>query len=118
MSFVPTSTVLPRALWRPAMFFFALAQILLAFAPLAEAKRMGDSAAHVEEAGTSLHHAHNEADCAACTARLLLSSAAPGTRDRSVIGTVSSTAPGATSRALTSAVTADSRSRAPPAQRA
>lgn len=73
MIFVPQSRVLPRVLWRPAMFFFAVAQLLLAFSPLLERKDP-DSRAHVEEAGTTLHHAHSDADCSACTARGLLAS--------------------------------------------
>ena len=59
------------------MFFIALAQIALAFAPLLEGRRGGDARAHVESAGTGIHHAHNEANCSACVARQLLSSSAP-----------------------------------------
>ena len=77
MTFVPHSRVLPRALWRPAMLFFALAQILLAFTPLLEAGLGPDARAHIEEAGTTLHHAHSDADCSACTARGLLASSDP-----------------------------------------
>ena len=75
MIFVPQSRILPRALWRPAIFFFAVAQFFLAFAPLMEGRFGADARAHVELAGTSTHHAHNDADCAACTARGLLASA-------------------------------------------
>lgn len=74
MMFVPTSRMLPRALWRPAIFFFAVAQLVLAFAPLMEGRFGPDARAHVEEAGTNIHHAHNDADCAACTARALMAS--------------------------------------------
>lgn len=73
MTFVPHSRLLPRVLWRPAMFFFAAAQILLAFTPLVEG-RGGSVGAHVENAGTTLHHGHNDADCIACVARALVSS--------------------------------------------
>lgn len=75
MTFVPHSRVLPRALWRPAIFFFAVAQIFLSFAPLIEGRQGPDARAHVEESGTTIHHAHNEAACAACAARGLLGSA-------------------------------------------
>lgn len=75
MTFVPQSRLLPRALWRPAIFFFAVAQIFLAFAPLLEGGQGPDARAHVEAAGVTLHHAHNDADCAACTARHLLAGA-------------------------------------------
>ena len=77
MTFVPQSRILPRSLWRPAILFFAIAQVLLAFSPILEGNQGKSSRAHVEEAGTTLHHAHNEADCAACAARGLLSSADP-----------------------------------------
>jgi len=59
------------------MFFLALAQMVLAFAPLIDGRRGGDSRAHVESAGTGLHYAHNEADCPACVARQLVSSSEP-----------------------------------------
>lgn len=72
MTFVPRSSILPRALWRPAMLVFAVAQVLLAFAPLAEGKA-ANLRAHVEEAGTTGHHAHDEANCVACVARAMLS---------------------------------------------
>lgn len=70
--------MLPRALWRPAIFFFAVAQFVLAFAPLMEGRFGPDARAHVEESGTNVHHAHNDADCAACTARDLMAGAQPG----------------------------------------
>ena len=80
MTFVPTSRMLPRALWRPAIFFFAVAQFVLAFAPLLEGRFGPDARAHTEAAGTNLHHAHNDADCAACTARGLMAGAEPGVK--------------------------------------
>ena len=118
MPFVPRSSTFKSALWRPAMFFFAVAQIMLAFAPLAEARRGSDSAAHVEDAGISLHHAHNEAECTACIARVLLATSAPAGRETLAITVVKASNPGATSNALTSVGIASSRSRAPPAVRA
>jgi len=93
------------------MFIFAIAQIMLAFAPFAEA---GDSRAHIEEAGTTLHHAHNEADCAACVARGLLSGAHPATDGVfAVVVPVANLLPTA-SAVLESAWLAHARSRAPP----
>ena len=77
MTFVPHSRILPRNLWRPAIFFFAVAQVLLSFAPLLEGRQGPDAQSHVEALGTTLHHAHNDADCAACAVRGLLSSADP-----------------------------------------
>jgi hypothetical protein len=62
------------------MFFFAVAQFVLAFAPLMEGRFGPDARAHAEEAGTNIHHAHNEADCAACTARDLMAAAEPGAK--------------------------------------
>jgi hypothetical protein len=44
------------------------AQLVVAFAPLAESRdRRMDS--QVEAGGAQTHHAHNEAECAACQAR-------------------------------------------------
>lgn len=72
--------MLPRALWRPAIFFFAVAQFVLAFAPLLEGRFGPDARAHTEAAGTNIHHAHNDADCAACTARDLMAAAEPAAK--------------------------------------
>lgn len=83
MTFVRTSKILPRALWRPAIFFFAVAQFVLAFAPLMEGRFGPDARAHAEEAGTNIHHAHSDAGCAACTARDLMAAAEPA--DKSVL---------------------------------
>lgn len=115
MTFVPHSRVLPRALWRPAIFFFAVAQIFLAFAPLIDGGQGPNASSHVEEAGTTLHHAHNDADCAACAARSLMASSEPGSE-----GTHDLLHLGASSIASTESVsvepvwTALTRSRAPP----
>ena len=54
------------------MVYIAIAHVLLAFAPLAEVG-VG-AAAHVEDAGTAIHHTHDEAGCSACVARVLLDS--------------------------------------------
>ncbi len=115
MTFVPQSSVLPRALWRPALVFFTLAQVLLAFAPLLEGRQGPDARAHLEEAGTTLHHAHNDADCAACIARGLLASADP---QSSRVPSLSSQPSGvihAVSPSVESAWVTHTRSRAPPA---
>lgn len=55
--------------------FAAAAQFIIAGAAFAEGKPGHDAVAHVEEAGTSLHHAHNEAKCIACVSQHLLSGA-------------------------------------------
>jgi hypothetical protein len=68
--------MLPRTLWRGAIVFFAIAQVVLAFAPLVEGRFGPDARAHVERDGTNIHHAHNDADCTACTVRHLLDSKA------------------------------------------
>ena len=54
MTFVPQSRLLPRTLWRPAIFFFAVAQIFLSFAPLLEGRQGPDARAHVEALGITL----------------------------------------------------------------
>jgi hypothetical protein len=73
---MPRPALLPKLLARPAMIFLAVAQVLLALAPLAEG-RGANSTPHVEQAGTAEHHAHDEASCAACVARTLLTSCEP-----------------------------------------
>lgn len=52
----------------------AAAQVVLCSASLVETRFGPDARAHVESTGTHLHHAHNDADCAACTGRHLLAS--------------------------------------------
>jgi hypothetical protein len=116
ITFVPHSRFLPRALWRPAIFFFALAQVFLSFAPLLEARQGPDAHAHVEELGTTLHHAHNEADCAACIARTLLASSDPEVIQPQGVVSTSALKPDEASLPLTSAWTVLARSRAPPLQ--
>jgi hypothetical protein len=61
-----------------AAAFAAAAQLFLAAAPLGEVRFGADAKAHIEAAGTSLHHAHDEANCAACVSQHILSSAEPG----------------------------------------
>jgi len=114
MTFVPQSKILPRALWRPALFFFAVAQFLLAFAPLLEGRQGPDARAHVEEAGTTLHHAHNEADCAACTARGLLASADPESPGNLAFSAAASVVPSSVSLSVEAVWTIHAQSRAPP----
>ena len=93
----------------------AAAQVSLAAAPLAEGRFGPDARAHAESAGTSLHHAHDDATCAACVSQHLLATAEPG-RPREFVFIVSS------SRPRHAVLSADSRvprffakSRAPPA---
>ena len=98
-----------------AATFAAVAQVFIAAAPLAEVRFGPDARAHVESAGTSLHHAHDEGTCAACVSQHLLATAEPG-RPHDLVLIVSSSRPRA------AVLTADSRvprfftkSRAPPA---
>lgn len=114
MTFVPQSRVLPRSLWRPALFFFAVSQILLSFAPLLEGRQGPDARAHVEEAGITLHHAHNDADCAACIARALLASADPEPSELPEFSAGPTVDIDAVSPAVESAWANHTRSRAPP----
>ncbi|HKY96814.1 MAG TPA: hypothetical protein VJL35_03080 [Gemmatimonadaceae bacterium] len=115
MTFVPHSRILPRALWRPALLFFAVAQVFLSFAPLLEGRQGPDARAHVEESGTTLHHAHNESDCSACIARHLLSTSDPEPIASKPVESRTLTARYAASASFTSAAIAVVRSRAPPA---
>jgi hypothetical protein len=115
MIFVPQSRILPRALWRPALFFFAVAQLFLSFAPLLEARDGPDARAHVELAGTRIHHAHDEASCAACVARGLLASANPERPELPTVARVGALSYDASSSSTESAWIIETRSRAPPA---
>ncbi len=67
------------------MLFFALAQLVLAFAPILEGRLGASTRAHVESAGTGAHHAHDEANCSACVARQLLSGTELPARHDSVL---------------------------------
>ncbi len=97
------------------MLFFAVAQIFLSFAPLLDARQGPNADAHVEEAGTTLHHAHNEADCAACTARGLMHSAEAGPRVAISVTLASSGIVPTAALLVESDWSVLSRSRAPPA---
>jgi len=118
MTFVPHSRFLPRALWRPAIFFFAVAQVFLSFAPLIEARQGPDARAHVEDLGTTLHHAHNDADCAACVARSLLAASDLESVTREGVISTASSKPEEASLSLASSWTVIARTRGPPAQNA
>lgn len=64
-----------RARFRSAAAVIAAAaQLVLCSASVLEVRFGSDARAHVEANGTRLHHAHNDADCAACTGRHLLGS--------------------------------------------
>jgi hypothetical protein len=67
----------------------AVAQLFIATAPLAEARSGPDARAHVEVAGTSLHHAHDEATCAACISQHLLATAEPARAHAAFVRTAS-----------------------------
>lgn len=77
MSFDRRARILPLPLWWPAICFLVVAQLVLTFAPLTEGRFGADARPHVEADGTSTHHAHNAADCAACATRGLLTTANP-----------------------------------------
>ena len=70
-----SSRTFNRALSRAAVYAVALAQIVLGVAPIIDGRAGPDARAHIEAGGTRLHHAHDEADCAACFARHLLAAA-------------------------------------------
>lgn len=94
--------------------FAATAQVFIAGAPLAEARFGPDAGAHVEAAGTSLHHAHNEATCAACVSQHLLATSEPGQSAAFVVVASSSPPLGAVPRADSFAQRFFTKSRAPP----
>jgi len=97
-----------------AAAFAAAAQMLIAGAPLAEACFGPDASAHVEVAGTSLHHAHDEATCVACVSQHLLATSEPSRSAGFVFVASSSTPLGAVLRADLLAQRFFTRSRAPP----
>jgi hypothetical protein len=102
-----------RAL-RVATALVAIAQLLLAAAaPLAERPDSTVAAIHVEQAGTSTHHAHGEL-CAVCAASHLV---APPTRAAvaPVLATVSTRAHAEVRASSTATERLDTRPRAPPA---
>ena len=68
----PSFGLFPRALCRAAVYAVAIAQMVLGIAPVIDGRAGPDARAHIEANGTRLHHAHDEADCAACLARHLL----------------------------------------------
>ena len=93
----------------------AVAQAFIAAAPLSEGRFGPDARAHVETAGTSLHHAHDDATCAACVSQHLLATAEPG-RPHDILIVVSSSRPRATVLSANSRVPRFfTKSRAPPA---
>ena len=118
MTRVSDSRIPPSAIWRPLVCLLVAAQLLLAFAPLMEWQYGADARPHAEAAGTSAHHAHNPADCAACAARALLAvanqTAAP------VIGLLRPVPPGLEVRDEQLALLSESQSRprAPPFRQA
>jgi len=74
MKHVTGTGITARGRWRPALLLVFLAQLALAVTPLLEGRDGPDAKAHVEEAGTAIHHVHDEAYCSACTVRHLLAS--------------------------------------------
>lgn len=112
------SRIIPTALWRPAIHLLAVALLLVAFAPLTEWQFGADARPHVELAGTSAHHAHNPADCAACTARALL--VAANQPAQAAIESPRSALPGLSLRdeRVDFLLESSSRSRAPPLRQA
>lgn len=102
-----------RAL-RIATALVAMAQLVLAAAaPLAERLDSTVAAVHVEQAGTSTHHAHGEL-CAVCAASHLV---APPVRAAGapVLATVSSHAGAEVRASSTATERLDTQPRAPPA---
>jgi len=118
MTRVSDSRIPASAILRPLVCLLVAAQLLLAFAPLMEWQYGADARPHVEAGGTSAHHAHNPADCAACAARALLAvanqTAAP------VIGLLRPVPPGLEVRDEQLALLSESQSRprAPPFRQA
>lgn len=78
------SSILSRA----ALLLYVAAQLCIGLVAATEGRFGADARSHVEAAGTSVHHAHDEAGCAACSARALL--AIGGDASRPGLGSASS----------------------------
>lgn len=106
--------VFSSALSLTATALLVAAQVLLAFAPLAEWRAGADARPHVEAAGVSAHHAHNPADCVACAARGLL--AIPAGAAAAPVESLHSVTPGLSEwdEHLALLAESESRPRAPP----
>jgi hypothetical protein len=115
MTFVPESRLFPRKLWRPVLFTFAIAQVLLAFSPVVEGQRGAGASAHVEAAGTSLHHGHDESGCVACLARGMVAGTHPPASPALPFASATSSAINNAELPAMPAVADTRRSRAPPA---
>ena len=92
----------------------AAAQLVLCSASLVETRFGPDARAHVESTGTRLHHAHNDADCAACTGRHLLASSQLETSEPFTFSRSAATPPSDSKTVTWATPRSDSRSRAPP----
>ena len=92
----------------------AAAQVSLVAAPLAEGRLGPDAVAHIETAGTRLHHAHDEATCAACVSQHLLASSEPAHSEDLLLAASSSPQGEAVRSAISRAQLLFTRSRAPP----
>lgn len=109
------SRMLPRSIWRLAISLVAVAQLSLGFAPIVDGQQGPDARAHIDQAGTTLHHAHNPANCAACTARGLIASAIPREPDSVFFALSTQFFVTADSQSARSAWVLAARPRAPPA---
>jgi len=115
MTLVSTHGQTKRAIWKPAIWLVFIAQLVLVLTPLIEGRDGPDARAHVEQAGTRIHHAHDEAYCSACTVRHLLASSEVlqhQTPDERVIAVAAIASKAQSYRSETASHT---RSRAPPA---
>jgi len=68
---ISASTAGRRSVWLLRVFATALAvvgQLGIFGAYLSLARNESSAVSHTEQSGTDLHHAHNDATCAACTA--------------------------------------------------
>jgi hypothetical protein len=92
----------------------AAAQIVLCSASLVETRFGPDARAHIESTGTRLHHAHNDADCAACTGRHLIASSQLENPDPFTFSRSAAAQPFNAKAATWTSPRSDSRSRAPP----
>lgn len=103
---------------RAAVVLYAVAQLFIALVSVTEGRFGADARAHVEAAGTSMHHAHDEGGCAACAARALLSTNDRADRIALPARPKESVAEAQTASRPNMAARASARPRAPPVRQA
>jgi hypothetical protein len=107
------SNAIRRWLFSALAVLAIAAQLVVAFAPLAEG-RDGRMASHVESGGAASHYTHSEASCAACQARSIHGATSRPTPPLIRESIAPTAVPTATTRIVSSEFHLLDNSRAPP----